>query len=154
MSFLLCYSQYILKEQSRSLMHSMQASVECTFDVIPACWYLHLLGVAITSNQGGPQRQQYEWASEKIWRSPHSHHSPPEPDASHTPTVARQGQCTEKSDYIACLQWFIHCIAVTEYGTGQMETCFLQQHELVGGKRVTRYSGSRISFLPELQSST
>lgn len=118
-------------------MSSVQAWVECAFDVIPACWYLHLLGVAITSIQGGPRMQQYEWASVKIWRSPHSHHSPPEPDASHTPTVTRQGQCIEsQSDYNVCA--VIHSLQLPRKTLGRYEHVSYEPiYELFRGKCVT-----------------
>lgn len=43
--------------------------------------------------------QQCEWASVQTWRLPHLHHSPPEPDASHTPAVKKKGQCTDSPTY-------------------------------------------------------
>lgn len=56
---------------------------------VPVCLYLRQLGEAITSTEGGLQMQQCEWASVQTWRLRHWHHSPPEPDASHTPAVNR-----------------------------------------------------------------
>lgn len=57
--------------------------------VLPVCWHLHLPEVAIADTRGVPRMLQCESASVQTGKSPHSHHSPPEPDASHTPAVQR-----------------------------------------------------------------
>ncbi len=68
--------------------------------------------------------QQCEWASVQTWRSPHSHHSPPEPNASHTPTAMRQRQCIDSqtdNEVNICCDSFIASIDKWSVGAAKMQ---------------------------------